>query len=462
MTENSIFRALHSPVLISHQLSLVFLLENSEFSRVIGAPEIDKEKAEEVARLLGCTLDDIYVSSSGYYPYFYYKDYIFIDLIGLDADILSFMQLKERIEAQTEKLNSLMEKGDYEGIFYFIDKKVLFAAYMDMFDDIPSEQVYPVFKNIYTRSDYGFSSLDVDSVEEIFSYISDEHRSEMLEKLKPFVENGHLRVYRGEGVQSTPYDRAYSWTLDIETARYFAKRHGDNGKVYTTVIPINYVVDYITSRGEAEILLHPNNISVDDVEELGGVDDTSVINSLSDYMQGIFNGMSDKLNPEWFQYPWSIHGVRHCTRVLLHTCNFADKLDLGPSDIRLLALSALYHDIGRIHDSEDPDHGYRSWKKLTDLKLYKPDSQEEEAVLRFIIENHCLHDADGEINLSDYQIKDKKKALYLYNIFKDADGLDRVRLGDLDLSYMRLPETQTMSRFATKALQEITEVSHYE
>jgi len=31
---------------------------------------------------------------------------------------------------------------------------------------------------------------------------------------------------------------------------------------------------------------------------------------------------------------------------------------------------------------------------------------------------------------------------------KDADGLDRVRLGDLDPSYLRLPQSREMAAFA--------------
>ncbi len=38
----------------------------------------------------------------------------------------------------------------------------------------------------------------------------------------------------------------------------------------------------------------------------------------------------------------------------------------------------------------------------------------------------------------------------LIALLKDADGLDRVRLGDLDPSYLRLPESLTMVDFAQR------------
>jgi hypothetical protein len=36
----------------------------------------------------------------------------------------------------------------------------------------------------------------------------------------------------------------------------------------------------------------------------------------------------------------------------------------------------------------------------------------------------------------------------LVALLKDADGLDRVRLGDLDPSYLRVPASQSMVAFA--------------
>jgi hypothetical protein len=38
----------------------------------------------------------------------------------------------------------------------------------------------------------------------------------------------------------------------------------------------------------------------------------------------------------------------------------------------------------------------------------------------------------------------------LASLLKDADGLDRVRLGDLDPRYLRHPVSRTMTRFAER------------
>ena len=55
------------------------------------------------------------------------------------------------------------------------------------------------------------------------------------------------------------------------------------------------------------------------------------------------------------------------------------------------------------------------------------------------MENHCIDDKKGLANLEKCPIEDKNRAIRLYQILKDTDGLDRVRLGDLDINYLRLP-----------------------
>lgn len=455
---SNLFRSLHSPVVLSHLLSFDYLLGHPDFAKEIKAPKFTRDEAETAANYIGCSLEDLYVSSSGFYPFFYYKDYVFQDITSLDISVLSFMQLPKRIKAQESAIRDYIEGGEYEKVFYIADKKVLFSVFMDLFEEIPDDQVYPIFREIYVRSDYGFSNLDADFVSNILTYyVPEDYKKKTQDSLKPFTESGHIRIYRGEADQSTPYEQAYSWTLSIDTAEMFATRHGSKGKIYSTIVPVENVVDYITSRGESEILILPEDICSDDVEDVTDEVPGSVILSLSPHMQSIFSSQASKITPDLFKSPRSVHGVDHCTRVLLHACYLSDQLSLGPSDIRILTIAAVYHDIGRIDDSEDEDHGYRSWEKLKHLKLYTPDSKEEENTVKFIIENHCIADLDGASNLSEYAIADKERALYLYKIFKDADGLDRVRLGDLDIDYLRTPVAKTCHHFANRVLKEIGE-----
>jgi len=61
--------------------------------------------------------------------------------------------------------------------------------------------------------------------------------------------------------------------------------------------------------------------------------------------------------------------------------------------------------------------------------------EEDYGILKFIIENHCRGDYKSISSISN--VKDKERYIILYNIFKDSDGLDRVRIDDLNPSYLR-------------------------
>ena len=63
-------------------------------------------------------------------------------------------------------------------------------------------------------------------------------------------------------------------------------------------------------------------------------------------------------------YQSHIHGIGHIERVLLFGGLIAMQNHCSEEDTRLLLLACSYHDIGRIDDSLDDDHGRRSSEKL--------------------------------------------------------------------------------------------------
>lgn len=134
------------------------------------------------------------------------------------------------------------------------------------------------------------------------------------------------------------------------------------------------------------------------------------------------------------------HNLDHCARVLLYSLMIADKMDLSEDDKALLAAAAVFHDSRRIDDWYDTGHGQRA------AEYYKQYCLQNSLVLTFspvchkIIFYHDLHDANGLEALSQEKTANEK-ALLLYQIFKDADALDRLRLGKeaLDISYLRTP-----------------------
>lgn len=135
-------------------------------------------------------------------------------------------------------------------------------------------------------------------------------------------------------------------------------------------------------------------------------------------------------NEDWFGFNLrGIHGAPHTTRVLVWSARIAGAL--GRQDaIRRdeLLWAASVHDVGRIDDGIDRGHGSRSAAWVRDrLTSERPETAMLD--LDFIAELCTWHEVRDE--------RIERLSLELM-ILKDADALDRCRIGDLDPSRLRL------------------------
>lgn len=139
-----------------------------------------------------------------------------------------------------------------------------------------------------------------------------------------------------------------------------------------------------------------------------------------------------------FLYQSPIHGITHNIRVSFFTFFLAEKLKLSVKDLKLALYAAFYHDIGRRNDDVDDAHGSLSALKLDKLQLNI--DEEESNILKCIITAHSLSDKVYEKVVNKYKIKDLERCKLLYQILKDSDALDRVRLElpYIGLNYLRV------------------------
>jgi hypothetical protein len=149
-------------------------------------------------------------------------------------------------------------------------------------------------------------------------------------------------------------------------------------------------------------------------------------------------------DPAWFLRPdgedgsLGIHGLNHTRRVMIHAEEIATALGVEPRVREAAVRAALWHDIGRTDDGGDYYHGAKSAGKVVGLGLHRghPPSVVELALLA------VTHHSGGEeygVRAAEEFFDDPDAALLVFRILKDADGLDRVRLGDLDVTRLRLP-----------------------
>jgi len=152
--------------------------------------------------------------------------------------------------------------------------------------------------------------------------------------------------------------------------------------------------------------------------------------------------------PELFLHGSYLHGQAHVARVLVHAFRLIDATGAEVEAPRLWAAVYL-HDIARRHDGGCRRHGADAWARLATL----PDVQtlfaragvrpEDHSAIEAAVTRHC----NGEPLPGEPHYR-------LMALLKDADGLDRVRLHDLDPNLLRHHEARTMVAFARQLYQE--------
>lgn len=144
-------------------------------------------------------------------------------------------------------------------------------------------------------------------------------------------------------------------------------------------------------------------------------------------------------------YESHIHGLGHIERTMLHGAFCAMEEPLDETDTALLLECCSYHDVGRIDDRWDEEHGRRSAGELARLTGR---SGEELKLLQAAVDAHARNDWHLDEVLERYAPADRNRALTLALLLKDSDGLDRVRLWDLDVRYLRRESSKQRVPFA--------------
>ena len=162
-----------------------------------------------------------------------------------------------------------------------------------------------------------------------------------------------------------------------------------------------------------------------------------------------------------------IHGEAHWLRVFKLTEKIINCMVLARKDKLVvnrgvIGLSALLHDIGRVNDGKDPDHGYRGApvafrvagnimaKGKNQLKLATPKGfhagMVELGKIADIVTRHCFPGPGDYLEMQ---------------IVKDADKLDRVRLNGVeavDLDRLALEASKTLIDEAVRLYDESREI----
>ena len=132
-----------------------------------------------------------------------------------------------------------------------------------------------------------------------------------------------------------------------------------------------------------------------------------------------------------------IHGIGHLYRTMI-ACALIGQLTERPREALLAFCGAYIHDLGRTNDGVDHSHGANSvrlhfarymplWAKYNLTQL------EQEWVKQAVVQ----HSSQEYMHRGD-------AGYAVMAILKDADALDRCRIGDLNPDWLRFPESRRL------------------
>lgn len=134
-----------------------------------------------------------------------------------------------------------------------------------------------------------------------------------------------------------------------------------------------------------------------------------------------------------FRHPSDLHGAAHVNRVIFHAIQITVLQGLTAYLPEIWA-AAYLHDLSRRHDGICHLHGQwaveEQMPRYVDFFLQGGINPEKLSLIEDAVRTHC----------QDIELPENPVAVVL----KDADALDRVRLGDLDAGRLRLKHTPTL------------------
>lgn len=345
--------------------------------------------------------------------------------------------------------------------YYFLDVPLPMVIYdfERRYKEIPKEQVFSVWHRIYRRIDYGINMWPP----KVLDYVL--RCAPRPAKLPNADADGLITIYRGMGELSQMPERAISWSSHPGNALWFAIRSGQEGRVVAARVKPEQIVAYFgTFADENEVLVLPGTIQDYRFERMISASASTVpamaAPVLLDYQR--YGRIARNLGYQPEGNPFQIHGLDHILRVLLLTLLYAKHSgeNLSEADRQILIYFALLHDIGRTNEERDDRHGEQSVAMIQQKNIRLPGmrlSRKEYQIAHTIITNHCLDDTVGKaafMAASWLSLKEKSKAIHLYQICKDMDGLDRVRFNGLDYRMLRTEYAKQLPLIAGCLLEE--------
>lgn len=376
---------------------------------------------------------------------------LLVSLLDGKMDTIKNFNIKSKIEVQKRYLERALDEGDYYSYFSMVDYKLRIFMLNKKFELVPEEIKYDLFKTVYSSLDYGFEYIKKSVYEEVKALKPKDVEKKLEEKLD---KNGMLIIYRGATDNSVSINDSNSWTTSLSVAAKFATRFNcPTPVVYRAKVKREDIIAYIKDRKEEEIVVMPKDIKFMEEMELATMGSLfeNYLFTISE-IASISQNISADLHIPRRMKRLGVHSTGHFKRVLFHSLIISEIESLDNIEKNILIEASRYHDIGRGNDAICYEHGIKSYKIIEKTNVLEKYTEDEKETIRYVMENHCIPDKEF-IPIEKYRIKNKYRAKKLLKIFKDSDGLDRVRIRDLDTNYLRTDSARNLVLVAYQLLE---------
>ncbi|MGF7535213.1 hypothetical protein AAGG74_16285 [Bacillus mexicanus] len=225
----------------------------------------ERKKAEIAMEYVGANIEELYLTSNFLSPYLLWDGgFTTLELLTLGEDLKVFDQYNGIWTKLKNDISKLKQENSYTKIFYMMSNQLKFAIYDLYMNEIPGDQAYKVFKDIYSSSEYNFDLLNWEDIKELCQ----EQNQNDIKLLKKKFGN-EITIYRGETHRSDK--EGYSWTTNYDIADWFAKRFESNGVVLKGKVNADDVLTFFDNK-ESEVLVPRDLVQIiDDNHSQGAI-----------------------------------------------------------------------------------------------------------------------------------------------------------------------------------------------
>lgn len=192
-------------------------------------------------------INNIYFNLDHMYSLWYIDSPAYINLnhlINMDYTFKSIKSYKKFIQSH-------FDNNDWLGGFVVLNDVFRVEYFLNHYQEIDKDQIQEVLNYLYVDREYVLEKLPIELIKSIFKGYG-------VEKLNNY--DNEIIIYRGQTDNSTNLKNALSWTLNFDTAKFFATRFQSKGIIYKASIKKEDIIMYTNDREEYEILTDFKNI----------------------------------------------------------------------------------------------------------------------------------------------------------------------------------------------------------